>query len=232
MLLACDQPRSAVATREPADSVTVDKQADDRAIRGLEQRWREALTAKDSAAIGRFYTESGYYLPQGSDGYEGPEPVGARWLSELRGGLKLERAPKRIEIADAGDMAYEVGTYEVSWEEPKNRHGSEWVGEFSVEEFAAQAAAHYREAGFWEREVARRVQRFGNIAHVWSTYESRVGTPESEPMARDINSVQLWRRDGRWRIVSLLWHSERAAEPIPPEYLSRRETGSASGDAS
>ena len=34
---------------------------------------------------------------------------------------KLEREPKRIEVADAGDMAYEVGTYEVSWEEPKNR---------------------------------------------------------------------------------------------------------------
>jgi hypothetical protein len=47
-----------------------------------------------------------FYLPQGSDGYEGPEPVSARWLGELGGGLKLEREPKRIEIADAGDMAY------------------------------------------------------------------------------------------------------------------------------
>jgi hypothetical protein len=109
--------------------------------------------------------------------------------------------------------------------------GSEWVGEFSVQEFAAQAAIHYREAGFWEREMARRVQRFGNIAHVWSTYESRTGTPESEPIARGINSVQLWRRDGRWRIVSVLWHNERVAEPIPPEYLSGRETGGSSGGA-
>jgi ketosteroid isomerase-like protein len=121
LLAACSQPRTTTATRERADSVAVDKQAEERTIRGLEQRWRQAVTAKDSAAIGRFYAEDGYYLPQGSDGYEGPGSIGARWVSEPL--IKLEREPKRIEVADAGDMAYEVGTYEVSWEEAKNRRG-------------------------------------------------------------------------------------------------------------
>ena len=121
LMAACSEPRSTAANRERADFVVVDKQAEERAIRGLEQRWRQALTAKDSAAIGRFYTEDGYYLPQGSDGYEGPESVRARWVSEPL--IELQREPKRIEVADAGDMAYEVGTYEVSWEEPKNRRG-------------------------------------------------------------------------------------------------------------
>jgi ketosteroid isomerase-like protein len=121
LLTACSQPRTTTATRERADSAAVNKQAEERTIRDLEQRWRQALTAKDSAAIGRFYAEDGYYLPQGSDGYEGPQSVGARWVSEPL--MKLERKPKRIEVAEAGDMAYEVGTYEVSWEEPNNRRG-------------------------------------------------------------------------------------------------------------
>ena len=127
-LIACDQPRSSIATREPADSIPVDKQAEERAIRGLEQRWRQALTAKDSVAIGRFYTEDGYYLPQGSDGYEGPDLIRARWVSEPL--TKLEREPKRIEVADAGDMAFEVGTYEVSWEEPKGRSRGQASGNY------------------------------------------------------------------------------------------------------
>ena len=131
VLAACDQPRTTVAARESVDSLAVDKQAEERVIRGLEQRWRKALTARDSAAIGGFYTEDGYYLPQGSDGYEGPGPASARWVGELGGGLtKLEREPKRIEVADAGDMAYEVGTYEVSWEEPKNRGRGQASGNY------------------------------------------------------------------------------------------------------
>lgn len=52
-----------------------------------------------------------YYLPQESDGYQGRGPVSARWLGERSGGLtEFEREPKRIEVADAGDMAYEIGT--------------------------------------------------------------------------------------------------------------------------
>ena len=131
MLTACDQPRTTSAARDTVASETVDKEAEERAIRGMEQGWREALTAKDSAAIGEFYAEDGYYLPQESDGYEGPGSVSARWVGELGGGLtKLEREPRRLEVADAGDMAYEVGTYEVSWEAPKNRGRGQASGNY------------------------------------------------------------------------------------------------------
>src|SRR5688572_31943275 len=109
VLSACTEPRKP-AGGDTGASQAVDKQAEERVIRNQEQRWREALTARDSAAIARFYTEDGYYLPQESDGYQGPGPVSARWLGERSGGLtELEREPKRIEVADAGDMAYEVG---------------------------------------------------------------------------------------------------------------------------
>jgi len=112
---ACSSPR-APAGRDATASHTVDKEAEVRAIRAQEQRWREALTSRDSAAIGKFYTETGFYLPQQSNGYEGPGAVSARWMGERKGGLtELEREPKRIEVSDAGDMAYEVGTYDVKF---------------------------------------------------------------------------------------------------------------------
>lgn len=116
LLAACNEPGATPGGRDTGVTQAVDKQAEERAIRAQEQRWREALTAKDSAAIGAFYTEDGYYLPQGSDGYEGPAQVSGRWLGERNAALtELEREPKRIEVADAGDMAYEVGAYEVKF---------------------------------------------------------------------------------------------------------------------
>ena len=103
----------------------VDKAAEEQKIRGLEQRWRQALSAKDSAAIGSFYADDGVYLPQGSDGYQGPEKIRGRWAAEFTGGkFELQRQPKRIDVAEAGDMAYEVGRYQVSWDQPsKHRKG-------------------------------------------------------------------------------------------------------------
>jgi ketosteroid isomerase-like protein len=112
-LTGCNSRRDTTAVRDATGvgpAVPVDRQAEEQQIRGLERRWREALAAKDSAAVGRFYAEDGFYLPQGSNGYEGPEKIRTRWAGEFSGGkFELKREPKKIEFADAGDMAYEVG---------------------------------------------------------------------------------------------------------------------------
>lgn len=92
--------------------------------------------------------------------------------------------------------------------------------DWSVEEFAKEAAKHYREAGFWEREIAHKTDRFGNIAHIFSAYESRVEDPKSQPVARGINSVQVLYREGRWRIAGIIFHIEQPDTPIPERYLS------------
>jgi hypothetical protein len=73
-IAACGSPRDTTAVRDTAALGTasrVDKQAEEQKIRSLEQRWRQALAAKDSAAVGAFYAEDGFYLPQGSNGYGG-----------------------------------------------------------------------------------------------------------------------------------------------------------------
>ena len=98
--------------------------------------------------------------------------------------------------------------------------------DWSVEEFAREAAEYYRQAGFWEREIARKTDRFGSIAHIFSTYESRVGEPESDPVARGINSVQLVRREGCWHIASIVFQVERPGTPIPDRYLPSEPGGS------
>lgn len=74
-------------------------------------------------------------------------------------------------------------------------------------------------AGFFEREIARRTDCFGNVCQVFSTYESRYSPSDAKPFERGINSIQLLRDGKRWWIASVIWDAERAENPIPPEYL-------------
>jgi len=96
--------------------------------------------------------------------------------------------------------------------------GSHQSGRWTVEEFCEAAAAEYRKTGFWESEVSSRSLEYGHIAHVWSTYESRIETRDSPPVMRGINSVSLLRKDDEWRIVSLIFQIERGTQGIPEEY--------------
>jgi len=89
----------------------------------------------------------------------------------------------------------------------------------TLEEYQAQAGRHFAENGFHETEIARRVERFGNIAHVFSTYESRHSPDDAEPFARGINSIELMWDGERWWVVSILWDTEREGLPIPAEFL-------------
>jgi hypothetical protein len=88
-----------------------------------------------------------------------------------------------------------------------------------VETFISTSAPFVERMGFYERQVAARVERFGCIAHVWSTYESLHAPDDPEPFSRGINSIQLYHDGARWWVVNVFWDSERADNPIPPQYL-------------
>jgi hypothetical protein len=72
--------------------------------------------------------------------------------------------------------------------------------------------------GFFEREIHRTTQRFGNIVHVFSTYDMRERA-DGPVIGRGVNSVELFWDGARWWIASAQWDDERPGNPIPPEYL-------------
>jgi hypothetical protein len=86
------------------------------------------------------------------------------------------------------------------------------------DEYAKRAGATFEKNGFFEVEIARRAEAFGAIAHVFSTYESR-HSPGEKPFARGINSFQLVKDGSLWKIMTILWDSEREDNPIPQKYL-------------
>jgi hypothetical protein len=63
------------------------------------------------------------------------------------------------------------------------------------------------------------VEQFGQIAHVWSTYESRRDPSDPEPFMRGINSIQLFDDGKRWWILSIYWQHESSKHSIPAKYL-------------
>jgi len=91
----------------------------------------------------------------------------------------------------------------------------------SVEGYIQRAIPNMASNGFFERGIHNQVEEFGNIAHVWSTYESRHAAQDTRPFARGINSIQLLRSGGRYYIVEVLWDSETPADPLPRKYLPR-----------
>ena len=90
-----------------------------------------------------------------------------------------------------------------------------------VDAFLKDTADFFRRDGFYEAEIARRTDLFGNIAQVFSTYETRNDPAEAVPLKRGINSIQLFNDGDRWWIVNMIWDNERDDNPMPPEYLPR-----------
>ena len=88
-----------------------------------------------------------------------------------------------------------------------------------VEGYIARVEPLFAKEGFYETEIARRVEQFGRIAHVWSTYESRHDPSEKEPFMRGINSIQLFNDGARWWILSIYWQHESKQDPLPQKYL-------------
>ncbi len=91
----------------------------------------------------------------------------------------------------------------------------------SPEDYLQRNGAALERNGFFEREIGRRLDRFGNVAQVFSAYDSRRTASDAEPFARGINSIQLWNDGTRWYVVTIFWQAETPATPIPPEYLRR-----------
>jgi hypothetical protein len=92
------------------------------------------------------------------------------------------------------------------------------------EDYVKRAGANFEKSPFYESELSHRLESFGSIAHVFSTYESR-RAPTEKPFARGINSFQLVKDGQSWKVMTILWDSEREGNPIPEKYL-KPESGS------
>src|SRR5687768_1149139 len=95
---------------------------------------------------------------------------------------------------------------------------SSFVRITTVEKFAERNGPAYAELGFYENVLGLRIERFGNLATAFQTYETRHGK-DGKVEARGVNTYQLVFDKGRWWIASLLFTPETEKQPIPAKYL-------------
>ena len=97
-----------------------DTAADELTIRELDQKWLAAAQARDATASAGFYATDGALLPADGPIAQGTQAIIAAWQGIF--GMKnanLTFAPTQVTVASAGDMAYEIGTYEFSFDGDK-----------------------------------------------------------------------------------------------------------------
>jgi hypothetical protein len=97
--------------------------------------------------------------------------------------------------------------------------GKPWALEMKAADYPANFEQMIRDAPFFEVEIHRVIQRFGNIAQVFSTYEAWRDAEHTDFIKRGINSVQLYNDGERWRVVNMIWDDEREGLAIDPAYL-------------
>src|SRR3954463_12795930 len=144
-----------------------------------------------------------------------PENVVAAVYAVLSGRASEERDWERFRSLCAPEARFMCARY-------GDGHGAELEMEvLDIEGYVRTRTEILASADFYERELGRRVERFEDVAHVWSAYEAR-HAPAGEVALRGVNSIQLVRRAGRWWIISAFWQRFRHGAVVPEDSLLRQ----------
>ena len=79
-----------------------------------------------------------------------------------------------------------------------NRQGVVGVRYLTKDQYIESSGKWLVENGFFEKEIGRKTDLFGNMAQVFSTYESFKSKKDTKPFMRGINSIQLLNDGKRW----------------------------------
>jgi len=85
---------------------------------------------------------------------------------------------------------------------------------FSVDAFVEGASRNAAEESFYERPMVTRVEVFGGVASVWSSYASS-RTRNGEPFARGVNAFTLIKTAQGWRFCVVAWSEESPGLRLP-----------------
>jgi len=117
------------------------------------------------------------------------------------------------------DSLLHFGNVQVGWVH-RSQNGKMVFKYVSLKEFHRLSDNGAAAQGFYEKELSRKVEKFGSLYHVWSTYESRT-TSTGPIIERGINSIELFYDGTRFWILGWFFNAERKDNPIPPQYLTK-----------
>ena len=94
--------------------------------------------------------------------------------------------------------------------------GRAWSKRMTPADYRENVALFFSKAPFYEFELERRIDRFGDIAQIWSSYEMRRAPESTDIERRGVNFIQALRgADGTWKVVAAIWANEREDLKLP-----------------
>ena len=71
----------------------------------------------------------------------------------------------------------------------------------------------------FEKDVKNQIERFDNMVHVFSTYQTFGTAKMKEPLRTGTASIQLFNDGERWWVLSMYWKNETQDAQVPEVYL-------------
>jgi uncharacterized protein (TIGR02246 family) len=119
------------AVLAPVMSLAV-SQSEEQRIRDLDKEWSAAAASKDAAKTAAFYAEDGALMPFSGPIVNGKAKIQETWAGLMANpGYALHFEPTRIVVAKSHDMAYDIGTFELTMSDDKGKSAT-IVGKFLV----------------------------------------------------------------------------------------------------
>ena len=90
------------------------------------------------------------------------------------------------------------------------------------DEYADRSIPLLEKSGFTESEIGRTLEIYGTIAHAFSAYEGHYTDAEGQDQhVKGINSIQLVKTDGQWKVYTILWDQQwpEGRNPVPERYI-------------
>jgi uncharacterized protein (TIGR02246 family) len=96
--------------------------ADAAAVRAADAAWVKAATAKNASKFVSFYAADATLLPPGAPMTTGKEAIEEAWQNMMKQpGFALTFAPSKVVVSKAGDLAYDLGNYSLTMNDPHGK---------------------------------------------------------------------------------------------------------------
>ncbi|HET8648433.1 MAG TPA: DUF4440 domain-containing protein [Gemmatimonadales bacterium] len=114
LLPACGGGARAGQTDSTAAAPPVNLAAEEATIRRIDSLWVDAISRRDTAVITATYEQDALFLPPNAPRVAGRDAIRQAWAGLLATpGFRLTFTPDRIVLSPDGQMAYDVGVYQM-----------------------------------------------------------------------------------------------------------------------
>lgn len=121
--VACQAPGESADAELGAETMTAsDVATETQAIRAVNTQWLAAVQSHDAAATAAFFTPDGRLLPPNAPTVQGSAAIAEEYAGMYQlPNLAVSWTQEIIEVAETGTLAYDIGTYTLSYDGPAGR---------------------------------------------------------------------------------------------------------------